>query len=225
LRRLSSRSPSWSSSWVYYANAQRFQNEALALTKPAGLQTRWLDGAAIDDMDITAGAMLRSVARTLRERNVRLVFAEMSDYVRDESDRSGVTELVGKDAYFDTLGKAGERSFVVSQTDAEMPSLNGVKSETEAGRAVMPPPRHLSVSEGRGLGRSHRKTVPRQAHGAGRRRRTAPAQSPSWRSRPPPDCQTFSRCATDACWRRRSPFSVGPPRSWQWISLRCRERS
>jgi MFS superfamily sulfate permease-like transporter len=95
---------------LYYANAQRFQDEALELTRPDGVQTRWfcVDGAAIDDVDFTAGAMLRSVARTLGERNVRLVFAEMSEHVRGELDRSGVTELVGQDAYFETLGKAGE---------------------------------------------------------------------------------------------------------------------
>jgi len=95
---------------LYYANAQRFQDEALELTKPDGAQTRWfcVDGAAIDDVDFTAGAMLGSVARTLRARNVRLVFAELSDHVRAELDRSGVTELVGNDAYFETLGQAGE---------------------------------------------------------------------------------------------------------------------
>jgi hypothetical protein len=52
--------------------------------------------------------MLRSVARTLRERNVQLVFAEISDHLRRQLDRSDVTELVGQDAYFDTLGKASE---------------------------------------------------------------------------------------------------------------------
>ena len=95
---------------LYYANAQRFQDEALELTKPDGAPTRWfcVDGAAIDDVDFTAGAMLGSVARTLRARNVRLVFAELSDHVRAELDRSGVTELVGNDAYFETLGQAGE---------------------------------------------------------------------------------------------------------------------
>ena len=95
---------------LYYANAQRFQDEALALTQPGGMQTRWfcVDGAAIDDVDFTAGAMLCSVARTLRERHVRLVFAEISDHVREELDRSGVTELVGSDAYCDTLGQAAE---------------------------------------------------------------------------------------------------------------------
>jgi high affinity sulfate transporter 1 len=97
---------------LYYANAQRFQDEALALTKPEGVPTRCLcvDGAAIDDIDFTAGAMLASVARTLRERNVRLVFAEISDHVRDDLDRSGVTELVGKAAFFQDLEQARQEA-------------------------------------------------------------------------------------------------------------------
>jgi high affinity sulfate transporter 1 len=97
---------------LYYANAQRFQDEVLMLTRPGGVQPRWfcVDGAAIDDVDFTGGAMLVSVARTLRERNVRLIFAELADHVRTELDRSGVTEVVGNDAYFETLEQAGEAS-------------------------------------------------------------------------------------------------------------------
>jgi high affinity sulfate transporter 1 len=95
---------------LYYANAQRFQDEALGLTRPDGVQTHWfcVDGAAIDDVDFTAGAMMRSVARTLHERKVRLVFAETTAHVRQQLDRSGVTELVGVDAYFETLEQARE---------------------------------------------------------------------------------------------------------------------
>ncbi len=93
---------------LYYANAQRFQDEVLALTKPSAVVTRCLcvDGTAIDDVDFTAGAMLVSIARTLRERDVRLVFADISDHVRTELDRSGVTELIGKYAYFEDLDLA-----------------------------------------------------------------------------------------------------------------------
>jgi high affinity sulfate transporter 1 len=93
---------------LYYANAQRFQDEALDLTRDGTVPTRWLcaDGAAIDDVDFTGGAMLVSIAHTLQERNVRLVFAGLSDHVHQELDRSGVTEVVGADAYFATLEEA-----------------------------------------------------------------------------------------------------------------------
>ena len=69
-----------------------------------------VDGAAIDDVDFTAGAMLGSVARTLHERNVRLAFAEVSAHVRDELDRSGVTELVGEGAFFEDLEQARQEA-------------------------------------------------------------------------------------------------------------------
>jgi high affinity sulfate transporter 1 len=97
---------------LYYANAQRFQDEVLELTEPGGAPTRWLcvDGAAIDDVDYTGGAMLTSVARKLQERGVRLVFAELNDHVRRELDRSGVTDIVGKDAYFESLEEVREES-------------------------------------------------------------------------------------------------------------------
>jgi MFS superfamily sulfate permease-like transporter len=97
---------------LYYANAQRFQDEVLELTKPGGVHTTELcvDGAAIDDVDYTGGAMLTYVARKLKERGVRLIFAELNDHVRRELDRSGVTEIVGKDAYFDSLEEVRRES-------------------------------------------------------------------------------------------------------------------
>jgi SulP family sulfate permease len=95
---------------LYYANAQKFQDEALELTNPSAVPTRWLcaDGAAIDDVDFTAGSMLAQIARTLSERHVRLVFAAVSDHVRRELDRSGVTAIIGPDAYFVDLEEAGK---------------------------------------------------------------------------------------------------------------------
>jgi high affinity sulfate transporter 1 len=97
---------------LYYANAPRFQDEVLELTSPGGAPTRWLcvDGAAIDDVDYTGGAMLISVARKLKERGVRFVFADISDHVRRELDRSGVTDIVGTDAYFDNLEEVRRES-------------------------------------------------------------------------------------------------------------------
>jgi len=97
---------------LYYANAQRFQDEALELTKPDGAQPRWfcVDGAAIDDVDFTAGAMLASVARTLRERNVRMLFSELNAHVGRQLDRSGVTDIVGTDASFESLEQALEET-------------------------------------------------------------------------------------------------------------------
>jgi len=107
---------------LYYANAQRLMDEALALTGPAAapVPVRWLcvDGAAMDDVDFTGGATLAQVAATLRERRVRLVFANVSDHVRDELDRSGVTALVGAGAFYIDLQQAWEEYRNVAARDA-----------------------------------------------------------------------------------------------------------
>jgi hypothetical protein len=50
----------------------------------------------------------------LKERNVRLVFANATDHVVRELNLSSVTQMVGADAYFDDLSEVLERF----QTDA-----------------------------------------------------------------------------------------------------------
>ena len=96
---------------LYYANAEKFVQQTLDLAKRGPEPTRWLcvDCSAIDDVDFTAGSMLVQVANTLKHRNVRLVFANATDHVVHELNLSGVTELVGADAYFDDLDVVVER--------------------------------------------------------------------------------------------------------------------
>lgn len=93
---------------LYYANAGKFQSEVLALTRPGGPPVNWLcvDGTAIDDVDYTAGVMLRDLASTLHDRKVQLVFASISEHVRGQLDRSGVTSAIGTDAYLSDLDEA-----------------------------------------------------------------------------------------------------------------------
>jgi high affinity sulfate transporter 1 len=93
---------------LYYANTQKFQDEVLELTRPGGtpLDRFCVDGTAIDDVDYSGGAALCEVAQTLRDRKIRLLFANLSEQVRAELDRSGVTNLVGNDAYLRDLTEA-----------------------------------------------------------------------------------------------------------------------
>lgn len=95
---------------LYYANAQKFRDETLELAKESAPQLRWLcvDCVAIDDVDFTAGEMLAEVARILKEQHVRLIFAEASDHVRRELDRSGVSEIVGNRAYFADINQVAQ---------------------------------------------------------------------------------------------------------------------
>ncbi len=51
-------------------------------------------------MDFSAAAALREACKALKEQKIRLVFSDVHDNVRHELDVSGVTELVGQDAYY-----------------------------------------------------------------------------------------------------------------------------
>jgi SulP family sulfate permease len=96
---------------LYYANAEKFLLETLDLARRGPVPTRWLcvDCSAIDDVDYTAGTVLCQVAHTLQQKTVRLVFADAADHVRHELERSGVSEIIGPDAFFDDLNDVLER--------------------------------------------------------------------------------------------------------------------
>ena len=58
---------------------------------------------AVDDIDFSAAATLCEICKFLEMRNVRLVMAAVDNDIRQELDVSGVTDLIGKDAYFETF--------------------------------------------------------------------------------------------------------------------------
>ncbi len=89
---------------MYYANAQEFSDQVLELANGADPSLDWfcLDAAAIDDVDYSAAATLRSTYEVLKEKGIRLVFVMVEDDVRAELDRFGITDLVGKDAFYAT---------------------------------------------------------------------------------------------------------------------------
>ena len=89
---------------MYYANAQLLTEQITALTEHADPPVRWLciDAAAVDDVDFSAAATLRSLYGNLKEKGIRLVFAQVMEDVKTES-RYDLGELVGKDAFYDTI--------------------------------------------------------------------------------------------------------------------------
>lgn len=89
---------------LYYANAALFSEQVADLASKAGPELEWicLDAVAVDDVDYSGAAALRSANEVLREKGIRLVFAMVSDHTRKELDRLGVTEAVGPDAFFAT---------------------------------------------------------------------------------------------------------------------------
>jgi len=94
---------------LYYANASHFNEEILSLTSEDRTpKVEWLilDSVAISDIDFSAGAAVSQVHNELSERGVRLVIANISDDVRRQLDTYGVTDQIGTDAYFHTVGDA-----------------------------------------------------------------------------------------------------------------------
>lgn len=90
---------------LYYANAHQLIGDVTGmLAAPPPVTLFCLDCAAVGDVDFTAGAVLKQVHAQLSAHSARLVFAHVSDPVRRELDRYGISDLVGADAYYDSPG-------------------------------------------------------------------------------------------------------------------------
>ncbi len=90
---------------LYYANANRFTEEILGIVKGGAPPVRCLciDAAGVDDVDYSAGQTLREIHAELKKRGIRLVVAELAEEVRTEVVRYGLVDLLGEDAFFDTV--------------------------------------------------------------------------------------------------------------------------
>ena len=97
-------------SGLYYANANRLNEEILALVdgadRAAPVRTVLLEGSAVVDVDYSGGLTLKQVVSELHDRGARLLVAQLSADVRAELDRFGITDVIGADAYFETVGEA-----------------------------------------------------------------------------------------------------------------------
>ena len=56
----------------------------------------------MDDFDYTSVATLCSLYAFLQEAGIRLIFFEVGDEVYAQLERSGITDLVGEDAFYAT---------------------------------------------------------------------------------------------------------------------------
>jgi len=91
---------------MYYANADQLLREVEDLASGTQPTLSWfcIEASAVADVDFTAAAALRSIHGMLKEKGIRLVFADvLDDIVRAEMDRFELTDLIGKDAFYPTL--------------------------------------------------------------------------------------------------------------------------
>lgn len=87
---------------MYYANANRLQDDIETILKNAETPVRWFcfDASAIDEVDFTAGFVLRSAFEELVGKGVKIAFLFVDPEVRAELDRLGVTDIIGEQAFF-----------------------------------------------------------------------------------------------------------------------------
>ena len=62
-----------------------------------------MDAGAIPRVDYTAGGTLKELDKDLAQHEVALVFAHISESLKADLDRQGLTEVIGPNRQFETL--------------------------------------------------------------------------------------------------------------------------
>jgi sulfate permease, SulP family len=90
---------------LYYANAARFGQELLELTKGATPPVEWIGvvGDSIDDIDFTGSLVLQATRADLGKQGVTLVLCELLAPVQAELERDGVLDEIGREHVFETV--------------------------------------------------------------------------------------------------------------------------
>jgi len=90
---------------MYYANAEQLSREVVELANGAQPPLVWfcIYASAVADVDFTAAATLRSLYDILKQKGIKLVFSDVIDPVKAELDRYELTDLLGQDAFYDSI--------------------------------------------------------------------------------------------------------------------------
>lgn len=90
---------------LFYANDNRFADEVRALVEHAPSPVRWfiVDASAITDLDYSAARTIRDLLDELKRKDVIMIFARASRYLRSDMDRHRITPAIGETRIFDTL--------------------------------------------------------------------------------------------------------------------------
>ncbi|RMF60958.1 MAG: sodium-independent anion transporter, partial [Bacteroidetes bacterium] len=84
-----------------FANAEYLRDLILSRSEQdPGLRAIILDASSVNDLDLTAASVLRSVAETLRARGIELYMAGVKGPVMDVIARTGLDERIGRDHFF-----------------------------------------------------------------------------------------------------------------------------
>jgi sulfate permease, SulP family len=95
----------WFGSDLFYANIDRFAAQAHKLVSESPSFVHWfvVDAGAITSVDYTAGGALAELVKEWAKNGVTLVFAHISQNLKKDLDRQGLSEVIGPNRLFDTL--------------------------------------------------------------------------------------------------------------------------
>ncbi len=93
---------------LFYANADRFADEARALVghAPTPIRHFIIDASAITDIDYSAARTVLELFRGFAAKNIAVAFGRVNPSLRDDLDRHGVTAAIGEACIFATLHQA-----------------------------------------------------------------------------------------------------------------------
>src|SRR5262249_49411701 len=94
----------WFGADLFYANASHFSEQALMLISESPSPVRWLvvDAGAITGIDYSAGRVLGDLQKDLAKQDVVLALARVSESLREDLDRHGLTQVIGVNRLFES---------------------------------------------------------------------------------------------------------------------------
>jgi high affinity sulfate transporter 1 len=93
---------------LFYANANGFSEDVLALTAEPGVQAICIDATAITDIDYSGWKTLVELHKTLSERDIEVLFADLDPGVETELRTYGLLHLLGPGALHPSVTQAVE---------------------------------------------------------------------------------------------------------------------
>jgi MFS superfamily sulfate permease-like transporter len=93
---------------LFFANSPRLVEDVTTLmeTAPDPVEVFVLDASELHTVDWTSAEALRKAITIVQDRGARFVIARLPEQTRSVLDYYGITDLIGADAYVDTVRHA-----------------------------------------------------------------------------------------------------------------------
>lgn len=105
---------------LIFSNAAFFTNQIRRYIAEVATPLRQVlvDAEAVNDIDSTGTDHLESLHVQLARQEIRLVYAEVKDPVREKMSRAGLEEIIGADSFHETVDE-GVLAFLEERLDLD----------------------------------------------------------------------------------------------------------